>query len=110
MRKLWLLAMLFCGVAVAQTNPTIIGYIQNQVNGQITLATEACQKDPTKRLAFIKTNVGKIGLTGCWQMIGDNVYVAWSDGDLFSYPVGSITFSAEFERWYNENNRKSKYQ
>ena len=92
---------------VNERPPSVLGWIRNRAQGQIVLAGETCAADPTRRFAFVKDDGGKISLTGCWQMIGDDIFINWSDGDVFSYPIASIEFSPAFNEWY-ERNRKEK--
>ena len=90
---------------VSNPLPPIIGSIKNRAGGQIILATEKCSTDPSLQFAFVKDDGGRLSLTGCWQMIGEDIIIKWSDGDVFSYPVGSIEFSDGFNRWSEQNAR-----
>lgn len=92
---------------VSNPLPPIIGWIRNRAQGQIVLATEKCSTDPSLQFAFVKDDGGRLSLTGCWQMIGEDIVIRWSDGDVFSYPVESIEFTASFNEW-SERNRREK--
>lgn len=92
---------------VSNPLPPIIGSIRNRAQGQIVLATEKCSTDPSLQFAFVKDDGGRLSLTGCWQMIGEDIVIRWSDGDVFSYPVGSIEFTDSFNQW-SERNRRQK--
>lgn len=39
---------------------------------------------------FTISITGKIGLTNCWEVIGKNVKVYYSDGDTRDYPIKSF--------------------
>lgn len=109
MKKLFVLLAAFIGTAYAANDPAIIGSIPNKAGGQITLAAEVCKNEQGRRIAYIWSATGKVTLFGCWTMVGDQIFIKWSDGDVFSYPVDSITFSNEFNRWYDNKNR-TQYQ
>lgn len=93
---------------VNEKPPSVLGWIRNRAQGQIVLAGENCAAEPTRRFAFIKDDGGRISLTGCWQMIGDDIFINWSDGDVFSYPIASIEFSPAFNEWYERNRGKRR--
>jgi hypothetical protein len=102
MRKLFLLFAAFCSVAVAESLPIIIGYIPNRASGQITLTGELCSGSKDEKFVFVKDDGGKLSMSGCWTLIGNDVIVRWSDGDVYSYSAGSIVFSNEFNEWYSK--------
>jgi hypothetical protein len=106
MRKLVLLAALICSEVVAQQMPLIIGIIRNKAAGEITLTRERCKADPDMSLVFVRNEGGKISLAGCWKLVEYNVLVKWNDGDLYSYPIENIEFSAEYDEWYAEQRRR----
>ena len=108
MRKWILLFAMMCGTAVADKIPTVIGYLPNKAAGEITLTSETCERDRTKKFAFIKNEGGKLSLGGCWRMIESNVLISWEDGDVYSYPVESIIFTPEFNEWSERNNNKPR--
>lgn len=108
MRKWILLFVAMCGTAVAEEAPTIIGHFKNKASGEITLTTETCRRDESKRFAFIKNEGGKLSLGGCWVMIDSNVLISWEDGDVYSYPVEAIIFTPEFDEWSERNKAKPK--
>jgi hypothetical protein len=105
MRKLFLLFAAFCSVAVAQSVPTVIGFIPNRASGQITLTSETCKGSTDERFVFVKDDGGKLSLTGCWKMIDSDVIVRWSDGDVYSYDVGMVVFTPAFNEWYKNRNQ-----
>jgi hypothetical protein len=91
---------------VSNPVPPIIGYIKNRAGGQIVLATEKCSTEPDLQFAFVKDDGGKLSLTGCWRMIGEDIIIKWSDNDVFSYPVDSIEFTDSFNQWSERNERE----
>lgn len=105
MRKLFLSLAAFCSVAVAQQAPKIIGFIPNRADGQITLTNEVCANAKDQLLVFVKDDGGKLSLVGCWKLIDSNVMVRWSDGDVYSYDVGAVIFTPEFDEWYAKKNK-----
>ena len=90
---------------VSDATPPVIGFIRNRAGGQITLASESCSAKQGTSFAFIKDDGGKISLTGCWSMVGDDVVIVWSDGDVYSYPITAIQFTPSFDEWYERKNR-----
>lgn len=105
MRKLFLFFALFCSVAAAQERPTIIGYIPNRASGQITLTGELCSDSKDQMLVFIRDDGGKLSTTGCWRLIDSSVIVRWADGDVYSYDVGAVIFTDEFNEWSAKKNK-----
>lgn len=108
MRKLILLAVLFCGEVVAQNVPIIVGFIRNKAQGEITFTSETCRADPTMSFAFIRDQGGKLSLGGCWKLVEYNVIVKWSDGDIYSYPVENVVFTDEYNEWYRKNKSRNQ--
>lgn len=109
MKKLLAIALCVVSVAaIAQRMPTIIGYVKNKANGEITFTTEQghCNRD-SGLLAYIRDNGGRIAMVGCWRMVDSEVFVVWSDGDLFSYGGDAIQFTEEWLR-YSERNSGSR--
>lgn len=105
MKKLFVLIAAFIGTAHAAGEPKIIGSIPNRDGGEIVLSTEPCRDEPAKRIAYITSGGGKIALFGCWNMIGEKIFIKYSDGDLYNYPVEGVTFTNEFNEWYKKKNR-----
>lgn len=106
MRKLILLVALLCNEAVAQQPPSILGTIRNRADGAITLTTETCRTDKTMFFVFVRDDGGKLSLTGCWRTIDYNVFIKWSDGDVYTYPIDNVEFSQEYDEWYAERQRQ----
>lgn len=108
MRKWILLAVLFCSEVVAQGMPIIVGVIRNRAQGEITFTSETCKADPSMSFAFIRDDGGKLSLGGCWKLVGYNVIVKWSDGDIYSYPVENVQFTSEYNEWYEKNRSRNQ--
>jgi len=106
MKRYLLIFIALCGTAVAQEKPNIMGSIPNKGNGQIIFTSVPCTKD-TGNVVYIHDPSGKISLTGCWTLIDTNIFVKWSDGDIYSYPVGAINFTDAYNEWYNNKNKPS---
>jgi hypothetical protein len=86
-------------VAVAQT-PTILATLPNQGGGKITFTSErSANCKPDQLLAYAQNKGGKVELTGCYRLIGEEVFVVWSDGDVYTYPFDSLQISKEMERY-----------
>lgn len=104
MKKLLVLFAAFVGTAYAASEPKIIGSFPNRDGGEIVLSSEACRDQPQKRIAYLTSGGGKITLFGCWNLIGEKVFIQYSDGDLYTYPVEGIVFTNEFNEWYKKKN------
>lgn len=109
MKKLLVLIAAFIGTAYAAGEPAIIGSFPNKDGGEIVLSSELCKQETTRRIAYITSGGGRITLFGCWQLIGEKVFIKYSDGDLFTYPVELIRFTEEFNTWYNKKNKGTEY-
>ena len=89
--------------AMAQM-PEIIATMPNRDNSRITFTTIQGSCDTDQKLAYAQSNGGKISILGCYRLIGDQVFVKWSDGDVYTYDVNALTITAEFEN-YMKNKR-----
>lgn len=106
MVKWIVLLSLLSSELIAQQMPVIVGTIRNRAQGEITFTTEPCNTDSTMHFAFIRDDGGKLSLSGCWKLIGYDVVVKWSDGDVYSYPVSNVQFTQEYNEWYAERQRQ----
>jgi hypothetical protein len=97
----WLWVALLSTTAVAQ-NFSIIGYIRNQAGGEITLSTESLSCKEGERAAFIRSQGGKVSLFGCWRLIQDQIWIRWSDGDVYAYDLGNLITTPEFDRYISQ--------
>jgi hypothetical protein len=83
---------------MAQT-PTILATLPNQGGGKITFTSEqSASCKPDQLFAYAQNKGGRIELTGCYRLIGEEVFVVWSDGDVYTYPIESLQISRELER------------
>jgi hypothetical protein len=86
-------------ILMAQT-PTILATLPNQGGGKITFTSERSEScKPDQLFAYAQNKGGKIELTGCYRLIGEEVFVVWSDGDVYTYPFDSLQISKEMERY-----------
>jgi hypothetical protein len=88
--------------AVAQV-PEIIATMPNRDNSKISFTSVQGNCETGQKLAYAQSDGGKIGIFGCYQLIGDQVFVKWSDGDVYTYDVGALTLTADFEAYMKKN-------
>lgn len=110
MRKFIWALIVISGTAVAQERPTVIGFITNKAEGEITLTGAICKADKSKFFLYVRDRGGKISLTGCWSIFESDIFVTYSDGDIYSYPVTAVNFTPEYDAWYQRNQQQEKYQ
>jgi hypothetical protein len=84
-------------LAMAQT-PTIIATLANKSGGKISFTSVRGNCPEGDLMAYTQSKSGKIELTGCYQLIDDEMFVKWSDGDVYTYPLDSLQISRELER------------
>lgn len=100
MRKMMALLFLMCSVAVAQEKPPeVIGHIPMSENGKLILMGQRCIRQPANFFAYLREAGGKVLLTACWNLVGEEILVNYDDGDNYSYSVGEVQFTEEFNRW-----------
>jgi hypothetical protein len=63
----------------------------NASGGMIVLTNTKCS-NKTGMVAYTNDNVGRTTL-GCWFAEDTFVFVAWSDGDVRTYPYGIFTIA-----------------
>lgn len=93
--------------ATAQEVPAVIGTLPNRAGGEIvftTRVTRSCSKQEAI-FAYIRDEGGKISLAGCWRIDGEQVFVFWDDGDVYSYPLNTIRFTEEWIRYSEAKDR-----
>lgn len=111
MRKTIALIFLMCSAAIAQdTSPEVIGHIPMKQNGKLILTGQPCARKPANFFAYLRNEGGKILLTACWNLVGEEILVNYDDGDNYSYPVGGVEFTAEFNNWLERDNKKNRPQ
>jgi hypothetical protein len=97
MKKLIILMAALPLLAMAQT-PTIIATLANKSGGKISFTSVRGNCPEGDLMAYTQSKSGKIELTGCYQLIDDEMFVKWSDGDVYTYPIESLQISRELER------------
>lgn len=88
--------------AVAQV-PEIIATMPNRDNSKISFTSLQWNCEPDQKLVYAQSDGGKISVLGCYQLIGDQVFVKWSDGDVYTYDVDSLTLTADFQAYMKKN-------
>lgn len=88
-------------LAVAQEMPLIVGTIPNRDNNRITFTTYKGECKNNDKLVYTQADGGQITATGCFRFVGDNLFVVWESGDIYSYPLDNLTLSSEMEAWLN---------
>ena len=84
--------------AVAR-EPTIIGYVPNRANSKITFTTDRGSCQDGQHLAYTQNDGGRIGFVGCYRLIDGELFVVWSDGDVYTYDFSAMVFSEEFKNY-----------
>lgn len=111
MRKMIALIFLMCSAAVAQDKPPeVIGHIPMNENGKLILMGQRCARQPANFFAYLRSAGGKVLLTACWNLVGEEILVNYDDGDNYSYSVGEVEFTAEFNRWSEKDDKKPRKQ
>jgi|SanBayMetagenome_1026888.scaffolds.fasta_scaffold206407_2 hypothetical protein len=100
MRRFIVLFAALCGTLFAQEMPNIIGHIPTQ-GGKIVLGSEFCDAKQERFFGFLQDKSGRITQNLCWKMVDDQVFVAYADGDVYTYPVASVQFTEAFDIWMN---------
>jgi hypothetical protein len=49
-------------------------------------------------MSYAQHSGGKVGMVGCYRIIGDQIFVKWADGDLYTYDFDSMIFTEEFRQ------------
>lgn len=110
--KALLVGWLLAGAAVAAEleRPAVVGHIANQAGGQITLTMRTSKKCAQQEavFAYVRDPGGRISLIGCWKMHGEDVFVFWDDGDVFSYPLESVQMTEEWLRYTEQEAAREK--
>jgi hypothetical protein len=82
-------------LASAQNTPTILATIPNNDGGKITFTSVKGQCPEDQSMVYTQGKNGKVSLTGCYRLIDSEMFVLWADGDVYTYPFASLTFSQE---------------
>lgn len=95
MKKILLAALLWAPIAAAQV-PTIVGHVPNRAGSKITFTTDRGSCKENQFLAYTQNDGGRVGFLGCYRIIDSEIFVVWSDGDVYTYEFSSLVFSREF--------------
>ena len=98
MKKILLAALLWSPLAVAQV-PTSVGHVPNRAGSKITFTTDRGSCKDNQFLAYTQNDGGRVGFTGCYRVIDSEIFVIWSDGDVYTYAFSSLVFSQEFRQY-----------
>jgi hypothetical protein len=88
--------------ALAAQIPLVLGTVQNQAGSWITFTTYQGNCEGDDKVAFTQSSGGKVELTGCYRIVGDQLFVIWADGDIYTYKIEHLTFSREMLKWLEE--------
>lgn len=94
-------------VAVAAEPPFIVGTIANRDNSNITFTTYTGKCTGNHKVVYAQSEGGKVGITGCWMIEQDQIFVTWKDGDLYTYPLEWLKLSPEMSKFLDKS---TKYQ
>lgn len=88
--------------------PKIYGTMPNKAGGEIVFTSMKGKCQPGEFVVYTKDNGGKVGNAGCYSMLGDQLVVKYSDGDVFSYSFYDLTISDEWMEILNEKNNNDQ--
>ena len=88
MKKLLILAALLCGAAQAETLATA----PNAIGGQIRLMAERGSCSEGSRVVLLTSPSGEF-VQGCWFLMEDKVYAAYSNGLKRLYSLEGFTLT-----------------
>jgi hypothetical protein len=94
MKALW---AFIPAIAVAQEVPPILGTIPNRDNNKITFTTLQGECKADDWMVYTQADGGRISGMGCYRIIGDDLFVAWNSGDVYTYSLGSLRLSNEMQ-------------
>lgn len=94
MKVLW---ALIPAMAVAQEMPPILGTIPNRDNNKITFTTLQGECKAKDWMVYTQADGGKISGMGCYRMVGDELFVVWNSGDVYTYSLDSLRLSSEMQ-------------
>ena len=98
--KRMILAMFLIPTAIAAQNvPLVVGTIPNRDNSKITFTTYKGQCTNNDWVVYAQADGGKISLTGCYRVVGEELFVIWSDGEIYAYPWANLTLSSEMDQY-----------
>jgi hypothetical protein len=95
--------MLIPALATAEQMPLIVGTVPNRDNAKITFTTYQGDCKGNDRVVYTQADGGQVTLTGCYRIVGYNLFVVWSDGDIYTYPWVNLTLSREMDKFLRES-------
>ena len=96
MKALWALVP---AVAMAQEVPPILGTIPNRDNNKITFTMYAGECKGNDRVVFTQADGGKVTGYGCYRLVGDDLFVVWQEGDVYTYSFDSLQLSTDMQEF-----------
>lgn len=93
------LALALVSIPAMAQMPEIIGIIPNRDDNKITFTSVRGSCEEGQLMSYAQYSGGKIGMVGCYQVIGDQVFVKWADGDLYTYDFNSLILTEEFKQY-----------
>lgn len=98
-------------VGFSQQLPDVIGTIETKAGGIIVLTTSMAKHCGDDRfVAYARQSDGKVVGVGCYNMVGQEFFVEYVDGQVYSYPNDMVKPSEEFLRYLAEKERVEKSQ
>ncbi len=94
--KLAAIVLALVSAVASAKDVTIIGTLKTQAGGLITFTSVKGSCPDNQLVAYIRSNGGKVAITGCFSLVDDQLFVLWSDGDLYTYPMDNIEWTPEF--------------
>jgi hypothetical protein len=102
MKRAFVLALI-PALAIAQDMPFVVGTIPNKGNAKITFTTYKGDCQGRDWVVYTQEDGGRVALTGCYQLVGDELFVIWSDGDFFTYPWRAMTLNPDMAAFLKRN-------
>ena len=93
------LALALVSIPAMAQMPEIVATMPNRDDNKITFTSIQGSCPSGQLMAYAQYSGGKIGAVGCYQLIGDQVFVKWGDGDLYTYDLDSLILTEDFEKY-----------
>jgi hypothetical protein len=103
MKRMILAMFLIPTTIAAQNMPIIVGTVPNRDNSKITFTTYQGDCKNNDRVVYAQADGGKVGMTGCYRIVGEELFVIWSDGEIYTYPWATLTLSREMDKFLRES-------
>jgi hypothetical protein len=94
--------MLIPALVTAKELPLIVGTIPNRDNAKITFTTFKGDCTGNDRTVYTQKSGGKVVASGCYRVVGEEMFVIWADGEIYTYPFDAITLSPEMDKLLRE--------